>query len=321
VWAGSSFPFTARLTIESLLLADPQAQVEVHVLGPHPTTAHFTSLNSDPSSRVTIHDIDIDSLFDGLGATIGHDWSALLDSIPEGAFSAQSNLLRYALLYRRGGVYVDFDVLALRPLHDLADGKAFIGCERVWIHDEARVEGRWRWRMTFGTVGWALSWFAKRSDSKLFGGSLRLARLLRAPDQLWTRLQANNAIVGAPAGSPFIHEVLRRCGSVKPTVRYALGPTLVSAVVRDHPHLICVVPESTLYPVPPSESHRFFEDRTLSLAASTAAIHYVNSNHRKLIRDLEPGDVRFDTRPELFWRVARSIIAGLRPLSATADAQ
>ncbi|MCE9622991.1 MAG: hypothetical protein K8R99_11660 [Actinomycetia bacterium] len=321
VWSGLSFPYAARLTIDSILLADPTAQVEIHVLGEHPMSSHFADLTDLADHRISVHDIDLDELFGSLRLISGTDCRAVFNAIPEHALSARSNILRYALLYRRGGVYVDFDVLVLRPLHDLANGGAFLGAERVWAYDEARVEGRWKLRMTAGTVGWALSWFAKRLDSKWFGGALKLTKRLRRLDTLWTRQQPNNAIIGAPAHSPFIIEVLRQCALADPTVRYALGPTLVSAVARQHPHLVRVLPEATLYPVAPGESYRFFEDRHLQLSDETVAIHYVNSNHRKLLHELQPDDARLETRSELFWTLARSVAAGNQSPAHKLDAR
>lgn len=46
----------------------------------------------------------------------------------------RSDLARYEILFRHGGVYVDCDLEALRPIDDLLDAPAFAGWE---------VEGRW----------------------------------------------------------------------------------------------------------------------------------------------------------------------------------
>lgn len=46
----------------------------------------------------------------------------------------RSDLARYELLYRHGGVYVDCDLEALRPIDDLLDAPCFAGWE---------MDGRW----------------------------------------------------------------------------------------------------------------------------------------------------------------------------------
>jgi hypothetical protein len=297
---GSGFGYSCRLAIESLAAVDPGAAIEVHLLGERPDTIHFDLIESMPN--VAVLPIDLDALFAEHPAQ-----RSVYDAVPEKAYSAKSNLLRYLLLWQRGGVYVDFDIIALRPLADLANGKAFVGAERVWSHDQARVEHRWTLSMLPGTIGWALTWCVRRADSRWLGGALRTGDRLRLIDPLWSTLQVNNAVIGAPARSEFIARVLDASLSVDPTVRYALGPSLVSSVAREHRQTLRVLREQVLYPVPPGESYRFFEDRHLELRPETALIHYVSSNHGALLNNLEPGDPRIETRPEVFWRLARAL--------------
>ena len=187
----------------------------------------------------------------------------------------------------------------------LADGRDFIGVERVWRHDEARVEGRWKLSMSLGTAIWGVVWALKRTDSYVFGGRLRAADRLRAIDRKVTRLQPNNAVIGVAQRSAFMHEVLRRVRSQDPTKRYALGPHLIREVARYS--AVDVLPESVLYPVPPSESHRWFDDTTLRLQSSTAVIHYCSSNHRDRLAKLRLDDRRFDTSMAPFWLACREL--------------
>jgi hypothetical protein len=51
----------------------------------------------------------------------------------KGSFAAFSNLFRLKLLYERGGIYSDADMLCLRPLHSLPDGT--VGRDRdKWLN-------------------------------------------------------------------------------------------------------------------------------------------------------------------------------------------
>jgi hypothetical protein len=299
---GRGFSFPCRLAVESLAVADPGAPIEVHLLGDRPDTIHLDLVESMPD--VTVIPIDVDALF-----AEHTDLRAIYDAIPPDAHAARSNLLRYLLLWQRGGVYVDFDVIALKPLADLAGGRDFVGIERVWEHDEARVEGRWSMSMLPGTIGFGLTWFARRVDSRCFGGALRLGERLRLLDPLWSRFQPNNAVIGAAARSPFIGHLLEHALESDPTIRYALGPSLVARVASRYPNTVRQLREPYLYPVPPADSFRFFEDRHLRLRDETALIHYVNSNHRELLASIEPGDERLAERSEVFWRLARNVAA------------
>lgn len=302
VWMGAGFSYSCRLAVESIVHADPGARVEIHLLGDRPMSGHFDLIETLPD--VEIVPIDVDALF------IDHPGlRPVYDRIPDGAHSARSNLLRYLLLWHRGGIYVDFDIILIKPLAELADGADFVGIERVWSHDQPRVEGAWHLSMLPGTIGWALTWFARRCDSRVLHGALRLGERLRVLDPLWSTFQPNNAVIGAQRGSPFIARVLTRAHDADPRVRYALGPSLVAEVARQHPHTIRTLREPVLYPVPPADSFRFFEDRSLELRDETALIHYVSSNHGQLLRTLEPDDPRFRDRPEVFWRLAREVSA------------
>jgi len=302
VWMGKGFSYCCRLAVESITVADPGASIEVHLLGDRPDTIHFDLVDAMP--EVSVVPIVLDELF----AEHPH-LRAVYDGIPADAHSARSNLLRYLLLWQRGGVYVDFDVILRKPLADLAKGRDFVGLERVWMHDQARVEGRWSLSMLPGTIGFGLTWFARRVDAKWFGGALRLGDRLRVLDPLWSTFQPNNAVIGAAARSPFIGHLLEGATAVDPTVQYALGPNLVASVAREHPKSVHVLREVELYPVPPADTFRYFEDRHLRLRDETALIHYVNSNHRRLLAGIEPGDDRLAERSELFWRLAREVAA------------
>ena len=115
VWMGQLFPYACRLAVESIALADEGAVIEIYVYGDGPLGEHLAALQHLDAVDLRVTDVahTFEPLSDGLALRI------LFDAIPAHAVSARSNLLRYALLYERGGVYVDFDVLVVRPLPDL----------------------------------------------------------------------------------------------------------------------------------------------------------------------------------------------------------
>ena len=304
IWSGTTFPYPATLSLASALAADPEATVELHVLGPLPSDPHLDRL-LEREPRLSWHRVHLDRLLDP--AT-----RATFDAIPAGAHSARSNVLRVALLHRRGGVYLDLDTFTLAPLTRLASG-AFAGLERVWIGDRARVEGRLPVRAWPATAVWGVSWFAKRMDTRIMHGRVRMAHHLRGIDSMLHHESLNNAVLGAPPGSDFTAALLDRMGRGDPKVRYALGPSLVHDTLADDPRLATIFPPEVFYAVPPGESHRFFDDRTLVLPPRAAVVHYVNSNHRSLLASITPGDHRF-LRREVFWRLSRETENWMRAL-------
>lgn len=305
IWSGHTFPYPATLSLASALAADPEATVELHVSGPLPDDPHLHDLlRRQP--RLSWHHIDESHLLSPAVRRV-------FDGIPSNQHAARSNVLRIALLHQRGGVYLDLDTFLLAPLTDLADG-AFAGLERVWASDRQRVGGRLPWSAWPATAVWAVAWWAKRMDSMAFHGRARLSQRLAGIDSMVHAEQMNNAVLGAPAGSDFTEALLAGVTDRDPTIRYELGPNLVHDTLAKNPRLATIMPPEVFYFVPPGESHRFFDDRRLVLPPTAKVVHYVNSNHRKLLASLRPGDVRLD-RPEVFWRLARTTEAWMASTS------
>ena len=280
IWTGSSFPYLNLLAVKSLLLADDSATAVVYIVGPEPQNDNFENLRG--LERVSVVGIEPDAVFSRLPTEV-KSVGTIFHKIPESSASARSNILRYALLYLNGGVYLDFDTVVTRSLSDLAGHQSFIGEENVWVGDEDRVAGKWWVCLYPRNLFWLTSWLLRRADSAWFSGKLHIARALEKTDAIWSKKQPNNAVMGAVAQSPFIRELLLACLDTDFTVRYATGPTLVSQVAANFPHLVSTLPVNYFYSVAPGESFRFFADRTLTLSSEAYLIHYAASNHKKLI--------------------------------------
>ncbi len=284
IWTGSSFPYLNLLAVKSLLLADHSATVVVYMVGPEPQNETFENLRG--LERVSIVGIEPEDIFSQLPSDI-KDVGTIFYKIPESSASARSNILRYALLYLNGGVYLDFDTVVTRSLSDLAGHQCFIGEENVWVGDEDRVTGKWWVCLYPRNLFWLTSWLLRRADSAWFSGKLQIARALEKTDAIWSKKQPNNAVMGAVAQSPFIRELLLACLDTDFTVRYATGPTLISQIAENFPDLVSVLPVNYFYSVAPGESFRIFTDQTLMLPPEAYLIHYAASNHKKLIPTID----------------------------------
>jgi hypothetical protein len=153
----------------------------------------------------------------------------------------------------------------------------------VWSLDERRVAGEFRVVRSPAGLCWLAIWVLKWLDAALFGGRLRLASRTRRLNARFTKLQANNAVIGAPPRAEFLDRLLRSAHSADPKIRYSTGPTLIDRVARTSPHLVDVLPPEYFYGVEPAESFRFFRDRKLKLHPDTALIHYVGSNSSRFL--------------------------------------
>ena len=284
IWSGNSFPYLNLLAVKSLLLAEPNATVVVFIVGPEPQNENFENLRV--LERVSVVGIEPENIFSQLPSDI-KGVGTIFHKIPESSASARSNILRYALLYLNGGVYLDFDTVVTRSLSGLAGHQCFIGEENVWVGDEDRVAGKWWVCIYPRNLFWLTSWLLRRADSAWFSGKLQMSRRLKGTDAVWSKQQPNNAVMGAVAESPFIRELLLACLDADFTVRYATGPTLISQVAMNFPQLVSVLPADYFYSVAPGESFRFFSDQTLTLPSEAYLIHYAASNHKKLIPTID----------------------------------
>ncbi len=305
MWTGARFPYHCRLAIESALLADPDAQILVATFGDRPDgNADFEAVRQ--YRRVTVEDVDLEDCFAGLDAP-PQAWRALLEAIPRGAASARSDLVRYGLLHRRGGVYLDLDVLVLKDLRPLLHHAAFLGEERVWKVNEARVEGQLRPWMLIPTLAYGVAYALRWVDARLLGGHRLTEPLARVLDPAWSTPKLNNAVIGAAPGNPFLRRVLADALRADPAIRYSLGPTLVERAFRANPGDVVRLPKETFFTQPPSYSFRFFHGAPPPLPDAARLIHYVSSNHAGLLGGLDADAVADPGRTALFYRLARRI--------------
>jgi len=195
--------------------------------------------------------------------------------------AGRSNLLRLAVLWKLGGVYLDLDTVCLNPLDDLRSQGAFVGEEVVWRHDNERVEGGFQPKMCISATAFGISWLAARLG--LWPSECRIERNLR---RLWGNAELNNAVIGARAGHPWVKLLLEMALEADPTVRFSLGPALFNRAWRRAQETGVELPvrhaPASFYPFPPSQTVRFFGAcRRDVLPEGVKILHWCSSNHRK----------------------------------------
>jgi hypothetical protein len=299
---GGRFPYHCRLAVESVVDVMPDAFVEIHIIGERPDAPHLAAAESLSQVRVVAERFE--ELFETCpgGPTPYLD---LLGRLPVASPASVSNLARLAILLRDGGVYLDTDVLVFHRLDTPDDIGAFVGMEQVWAGNRSRVTGELGFGGALRATPWAASWLANRVSCRLTRG--RFVRNQDVSPPRWSRVQANNAVLGAPKSSEFITRTLEKTLTVDPSARFALGPSLLDDMCRSEPDLVRVMAPSRYYPIPPGQSYRCFEDAHFPLPPDTQVLHYVASNHKRLLGTLDIDDPRFDTRQAPFWRRAREV--------------
>ncbi|MCA9680424.1 MAG: hypothetical protein KC464_35670, partial [Myxococcales bacterium] len=138
----------------------------------------------------------------------------------------------------------------------------------------------------------------------------------RRLDPIWLHTQLNNAVIGARPGAAFARRLLARAAEVDPTIRYRLGPTLISELVRADARDVTVLPPAAFYVVPPSYSFRFFTGGPLRLPDATRVLHVVSSNHGALLGALDEDTLRRRATRGTYYALGAAIAERARALPA-----
>ena len=121
-WSGEGFSFLNHLSVHSLLRKTPGATCEVHFdVEPSSSNRHWSRLRNTPG--VSLCRIDFPRLLQDAGAD-GSAWAQLGPAMIE---THKSDLFRYLVLFSRGGVYADLDVLFLKDFSPLLRHDFFVG--------------------------------------------------------------------------------------------------------------------------------------------------------------------------------------------------
>ena len=321
LWTGPGFATCQRLAVESVLLTNPALEVVLHLVEEAPRrddNADVTALRRWP--RLTLREVTPRQVLSPCDDRAGTLWQTY-QRIPAKAASAKSNLLRYAVLWQEGGIYLDLDVLVVRSLQPLRAQECTLGTELVWRADEARVAGRLAPWMIAPSAAFAAAIALRRGELAAQRLGVASARAMAAGhrwlERRWSAAQPNNAVIAAAPGARFVAELLERAPAVDAAVRFRLGPTLVAEVARQRPELVRLLPPEALYFVPPSQSFRFFADARLALPAGALLIHYVSSNHRRELAAVARHRLGA-LPPSLFRELASAVADGRAPVAAGA---
>lgn len=252
-WIGERLPWAYVFAILSAARRGGLTEVVLHHTDALADGPELQALHAEPLVRLSR--IDPHACIAAAGSALGLD-SALLGLYRRLASPvARADVLRVAILYLHGGIYLDLDTITTAPLQPLLDAGGFVGQEFiVWPHSLRSSRSPARWLRAL-----ALDLLRKAARSSSAGW-----RLFRRVERHYHR-GVNNAVMGAHAKSSFLAEYLRAMTELpvhRQALRYALGPDLLQAVVDRHRggDLVIHIPE-VFYVLPPEVSEHWFRDR------------------------------------------------------------
>ena len=239
------------------------------------------------SDKIELRHFTPDTVFARLGGR-GEALQRLFDTLVQPA--ARANMVRAALLYSEGGVYLDTDTITTQSLAPLrASYGVFFGEEHVVL--PAHVA---RSINPLARIG-ALLKDGVRDICRRMPHGWRTFRKI-AP---YYAVSANNAVLASAPGHPFIGELLDRMVTMpkkRQLVRYALGTHLLQEVARDlrGSDDVFVAAPDVFYPLGPEVSQHWFrsgsaDDINALLLPDTRVVHwYASVRTKEIVPKLTP---------------------------------
>lgn len=292
------------MAIESLRQTNPTAKITVHFQDP-PQNADWLALQS----KVEFRPIDLPTLLSGLPPEMAKV-VPILESISTTYLAGKSNILRYLILYREGGIYLDFDTITVRDYQPLEKHSAFIGEEAVFKYDDDRVSGKFQPAILPTGILFGLSYYLSFWNVRYLHDSGILNQINKILMQSWSEKKLNNAVLGCEAGHAFFEKAIALVSETDPKIKYALGPILMNRTWEsgakasmhrlDSDHFYCI---------PPSQTFRFFYGPAPKIPESAYSIHWCSSNHKDLAATLTLENLGRKTKhPTLFHQLAYEVI-------------
>ncbi|MBB2165884.1 glycosyl transferase [Gluconacetobacter sp. 1b LMG 1731] len=228
----------------------------------------------------------------------------------------RADILRTAILYRDGGIYLDMDTLTTASLRPLLESGPFVGAERiVW---PPHVRNTRSPLLKARHIGLSLM---RRVFRALPGGWKGFRRV----EHLYP-LGLNNAVLGSPPGTPWLRACLRAMLALSPEARlrpYALGPHLLQSVVEQGgAEDLTIHDPSVFYPVPPEISEHLFRTSRQARAADillpgTRVVHwYASVRTRSRVGQITPAYVRAHRNSEYYSALVYATVPDLPADSA-----
>jgi hypothetical protein len=229
--------------------------------------------------------------------------------------AARSDLVRLALLYAEGGVYLDIDTVTLHSFRPLCRGvRAFCGRERIIYSAAVRSSSN------------PLVHLAALARSQLRGLLRRIPHgwaAFRRIERLFP-LAVNNAVLGAAAQAPFIAHCIEQMLEIAPERQarpYVIGPHLLQSAVASYTGGdLAVHGSQTFFPLGPEISQHWFRltrrvDLASVLSAETRLVHwYASVRSRDVVKHIDPAYVRAHVRDQLFSALVEPFVRDDIPL-------
>ncbi|MCB9707239.1 MAG: glycosyl transferase [Myxococcales bacterium] len=301
VWIGSRLEWVHVWAIRSAALHSNCDEIFLHHVDALEDTAQLAALKVTPG--VQLVRLDAIALMNQAGQELGMGQKLAEVYRSVNSAVALSNMLRAALLYVHGGVYLDLDTVTVKSLLPLLEVSEFIGHEHIvwpyYVHRSVLL----------------------RAKSLVLSGARSLLRRLPRGYAGFRRvskyyyLAVNGAILGCVPQGTLMAQYLHAMANVSPAryqVKHALGTHLLQQVVDDYDQThLTIFPPDVFYPMPPEISEHWFRiqsDVALDdvLQPDTRVVHwYASVRTKHLATRITPEYISHHHRSQLFSALVR----------------
>ena len=305
VWYGPKLPYLHALAIRSAATHGGFDSVRLHHTDRLDPLPHVVALDELPNFEL-VH-LDDQALCDEASGPSLADLIGQLDSPV-----ARSNLVRTALVFRDGGVYLDMDTLTIRPFDEvLSKAPGFLGEEHIVFPGE--VVASWDPRVKAKA-------YLKTTVRDVFRRIPHGYRYFPRIERHYHRA-VNGAIMGAVPGHRFCAEYLTAMTKV-PRARWnkphALGTHLLQATYESYAgDDLYAFPPPYFYPLPPEISAHWFRfyrdgvDPMEVLFPETCVVHwYASVRTKKIVKTMDEAELQRLASQQLFAALANRVLSG-----------
>jgi hypothetical protein len=302
IWLGRDFPWVNVLALRSAAERGGFQRVTLHHDEDLSTTPHYPALAG--IAGLELRRLSVDEVLGRCGA-LAPALKAAYPGLPTP--SIRKDVIRLALLYSEGGVYLDQDTVTVGSFTELcAEAEAFCGQERIVFPREVK------WSRNPAVRLLAL---VRNGLRDVLGLLPRGWAMFRAIEGFYPAA-INNAVIGSAPRSRFVTRALERITELPPEIqaRYCgIGPHLLQELAPQFskPDLV-VHPPAVFYPLGPIISRHWFHLRKGAgplervLLPDTRVVHwYASIRNQVLTSIIDPDYVRANAGQQLFSALAR----------------
>jgi hypothetical protein len=301
IWFGSDLPWVHVLAIRSAAERGGLERVVLHHDADLSGAPHFGALAAIPG--VELRRLDVPELLGRTGPFAPVLWP-IYQRLPTP--SIRKDLVRLAILYLEGGVYLDMDTVTVGSLRELcAEAEAFLGEERIVFPGSVRHSRN---------PGVQLMALLRNGVRDVLGFVPNGWALFRAVERFYPSA-VNNAVLASAPGGRFVTRALERLVELPPHVQArtcGIGPHLMQELTAEHaPPQVVVHPPPVFYPLGPELSRHWFYLRDgrarlkQVLLPQTRVVHWYGSvKNQVLTSAIDPEYVRANAGRQLFSELA-----------------